>query len=347
MKLAAKDLQRAFKTLEADHFTVFAYGPDAGGVRDTLKRAEKAMTGGAPIDPLSKVIISPDTISSDPAQLFDEAAQQAFFGGPKIIHVGPVTDSHLSALTHIVDADLPAFILIEAGNLPPRSKVRKLFEGAKKAYAVPCYLDAERDIDGLIDTILAERGVRVSRDARLFLRAQLGNDRTITRNELEKVALYCGVGAGSDMITGLELDDARQLIGANSAETTDDIAAAAFSGLGDKADTLLENALRDDTNGVEIARALSRRCLRLLTAALHVDNGKTVEEALKSLRPPVFWKEKNAFTAQLGRWKLGRLEACISLILKAEVSLKGQGPAPQTTLGRLVMQIAMASKRSA
>lgn len=345
MKLPAKDLERAFKTLATDHHTVLAYGPDAGGVRDTLKRAERAISGDTPIDPLSSIAIGPDILSSDPAQLHDEAAQQAFFGGPKIIHVGPVTDSHLTALTNIVDADLPAYILISAGNLPPKSKVRKLFEGAKKAYAVPCYLDGERDIDGLVDTVLAGRGVRISRDARLFLRSQLGNDRTITRNELEKVALYCGVGTDGGAITALELDDVRQLIGANSAETTDDIAAATFSGLGDKADTLALNALREDTNGVEIVRALARRCLRLLSAAHHVETGKTVEEALKALRPPVFWKDKNAFTAQLGRWQLARLEACLTLIVKAEVALKGQGPSAESTLGRLIMQISMASRR--
>jgi DNA polymerase-3 subunit delta len=345
MKLAAKDVDRAFKTLSQDQYSILAYGPDTGGVRDMLKRAEAAISGGKDIDPLSKIHITPDALSADPAKLYDEAAQQAFFGGPKIIHVGPVTDTHAATLASIVEDDLPAYVLIEAGNLPPKSKVRKLFESAKKAYAIACYLDAERDIDQLIDTILAGNGVRVSRDARLFLRSQLGNDRSVTRQELEKVALYAGAGIEGEAAKSIELEDVRALIGANAAETTDDIAAAAFSGLGDKADHLLGNALREETNGVEIVRALARRCLRLITAAHHVESGKTQEEAVKALRPPVFWKDKGAFSAQLSRWKLSRLEACLSLIVQAETTLKGQGPSPESTLGRLVMQIAMAGRR--
>lgn len=347
MKLAAKDIGRAFKTLAQDHYCVFAYGPDTGGVRDMLKRAQEAITNGAEIDPLSKLDISPETLSADPAKLYDEAAQQAFFGGPKIIYVGPVADSHAPTIAGVLEDDLPAYILIEAGNLPPKSKLRKMMEGAKNAYSIACYLDAERDIDQLIDTILAGGGVRVSRDARLFLRSHLGNDRSITRRELEKVALYAGVGAGGDAPKAIELEDVRALIGSNAAETTDDIAAAAFSGLGDTADHLLGNALREETNGVEIVRALARRCLRLMTAAHHVESGKTQEEAIKALRPPVFWKDKGAFTAQLSRWRLSRLEACLSLIVQAEATLKGQGPSPESTLGRLIMQIAMAGRRSA
>lgn len=346
MKLAAKDIERAFKTLAKDHYCVLAYGPDAGGVRDIIKRARTALVGGQEIDPLSQVQISPEALTSDPSKLFDEAAQRAFFGGPKIIQVGPVTDTHLGPIATVLDSDVPAYILIEAGNLPPKSKVRKLFEAAKNGYAIACYLDSERDIDQLIDTLLTGRGARLSRDARIFLRTHLGNDRSITRNELEKVALYAGVGIEGAEPKSIELDDVRALIGSSAAETTDDIAAAAFSGLGDTADQLLLNALRDDTNGVEIARALARRCLRLMTAANHVSLGKTQEEAIKSLRPPVFWKDKSAFTAQLSRWRLSRLETCLSLIVQTEVALKSQGPTAESTLGRLVMQIAMAGRRS-
>lgn len=347
MKLAPKNVDRALKTLGEDKHCLLAYGPDAGGVRDLVKRAEQAISGGKPIDPLSRVDIGPDSLSSDPAKLYDEAAQQAFFGGPKVIHVGPVTDAHVQTLEHLLSQPLSSYVFVTAGTLSPRSKVRKMFESAENGYAAACYLDAERDIDQLIDAVLSKNGVRLSRDARLFLRGQLGNDRGVTRGELKKLALYSGVGIEGETPKSLELTDVRDLVGANSAETTEDIAAAAFSGLGDKADSLLLKALREETNGVEIARALAKRCLRLLSAAQMIEQGKTSESAIKSLKPPVFWKDQNAFAAQLSRWRRERLEACLSLIVQAEVALKGQGPTAETTLGRLILQVAMAARRKA
>jgi len=346
MKLATKDISRALKTLETDHFSVLAYGPDAGGVSDLLKRAQAAILGDTEPDPMALVKLTGEVLTADPARLFDEAAQPAFFGGPKIIHAGPVTDNHLASVQAVLEADLPAYLLLEAGTLPPKSKVRQLFEKSKNAYAAACYLDAERDIEALIDEMLIGRGVMVSRDARIYLRSQLGNDRSITRAELEKLALYAGTFTNDAPREDLSLADVRDLIGTNASETTDDIAAAAFSGLGDQADTLLKNALGQETNGVEIVRAIAWRCLRLLAASVDVDQGKSPTDAVAALKPPVFWKDKSSYTAQVASWKRMRLQACLSLIIDAEIALKGQGPRPDITLGRLLMQISMAGRRA-
>ncbi|MEM6682678.1 MAG: DNA polymerase III subunit delta [Pseudomonadota bacterium] len=345
MKLQPKDISRAFASLRMDQRHILAYGPDAGGVRDTLKRAQAAIAGDDALDPMANISLSAEQLAADPARLLDEAAQPSFFGELKIISVGPVTDTHTKILVDLLGMTVPAYVLVAAGALAPRSKLRQAFEKAKNAYAVANYLDEERDIDALIEECLVGRGVSVSRDARLFLRRQLGNDRGVSRAEMEKLTLYAGAYAKQETPAQLELTDVQSLIGANAVQTTDDIAAATFSGQGERADQLLLGALGQNTTGVEITRALARRCLRLITASAAMTRGKTASEAIASLKPPVFWKDKNGFMAQLTAWQPDRLRVCLQRIVDAEVTLKSQGPQDDLILGRLIMQITSAGRR--
>ena len=80
--------------------------------------------------------------------------------------------------------------MIEAGELRPKSPLRKACERAKTAVAIACYPDTERDLAKLIDDELRVSDLRVAPDARGVLTSLLGGDRQASRNELRKLALY-------------------------------------------------------------------------------------------------------------------------------------------------------------
>ncbi len=59
-----------------------------------------------------------------------------------------------------------------------------------------------------------------------------------------------------------------------------------------------------------------------------VDAGASPADAASKLRPPVFWKERDAFAAQIRRWPLGALAAALDVLWKAQVRAMTAG-APQ------------------
>ncbi|MEM7568243.1 MAG: DNA polymerase III subunit delta [Pseudomonadota bacterium] len=342
MKLAAKDAAKAFSALSNTNHIVVAYGEDAGGVSDILDQAERAICADDAARQNGRVLLRAEDISGDTARLADEAAQPGFFGDLKILRVGPVTDTLLPALKAVSESPRSAFVLVEAGALSPRSNLRQYFEKAKNAHIVPCYRDDARGVDRLIDDVLTSNGVQLSRDARQYLQTTLGADRAMSRSELEKIKLFAGLSPKEP----LDFDTVTALVGDSSERSASDLAAAAFSGQAAQAEAQLSAAFTQGIHGIEITRALSRRAIRLLTARVLLDDGESVDGAMKALRPPVFWKEKAAFQSQLQAWKRPGLERCIAILNETELSLKGSGPPQSAVLGRAILAIAGQLKRS-
>jgi len=84
----------------------------------------------------------------------------------------------------------------------------------------------------------------------------------------------------------------------------------------------------DALSGVSALRALLRRLHQLRDARIMIDSGMSSDEAVGKLRPPVFWKEKDAVAAQARLWTAKKLNAAYDVMWAAEMRSKTAG-APQ------------------
>ena len=84
--------------------------------------------------------------------------------------------------------------VFSAGELPGSSPLRRVFEAAPDAAAIGCYPDTPRERGAVIADALRAHRITASIDAAEYLVEHLGNDRLVTRSELEKLVLYAGAG---------------------------------------------------------------------------------------------------------------------------------------------------------
>ena len=70
-----------------------------------------------------------------------------------------------------------ALVVVEAGDLPGRSALRRVFDEAPQAAAIGCYPDGPRDLAAMIRETCAAHRIAISRDAVVFLVEHLGGDR--------------------------------------------------------------------------------------------------------------------------------------------------------------------------
>ena len=257
-----------------------------------------------PGDPFRVVELSAAQLREDPARLADEAAALSLTGGRRVIRLHDAGDPLTELLSgHLEEAMGDTLIVLEAGDLPARSSLRKLFEAAKRGAAVPCYRDDERALSALVTTFLGEQGLRAAPDAMAYLTAHLGGDRQVTRRELEKLALYLATaGSGDQMAAGeVGLNDVVACIGDSAELTLEDVALSTadgdLAGL-DRACSAASRRRQPD----RALRAVSRHFLRLHYIAGLTADGTPIEAAMKRLRPPVFWKASGRFKAQARRW---------------------------------------------
>ena len=335
MKISAANAERFVKSPDPKVRAVLIYGPDSGLVRE--RGAALAATVVEDLqDPFRVAELTTAELKDDPARLADEAAALAFTGGRRVVRLRDGADA-LAVLFKDFLADPPgeALVVVEAGDLPARSSLRKAFEGAPAAAALPCYRDDARAVGGVIRETLAAAGLSASADALAYLAANLGGDRQLPRRELEKLTLYKGTEGGE-----ISLEEARSSVGDSAMLTLDDIAFAVGAGDLKALERSLSRALLEGTAAISILRAVARHFQRLHLVAGQTRQGVPLEAALKKLRPPVFWKQQDSFKAQTARWTTAPLTGALERLLTAEQAAKRTGVPADTLVARVLLEVA-------
>src|SRR4051812_33635211 len=127
------------------------FGPDGGLAHERAVGLVKHVAGASD-DPFRVVELPATALKDDPARLADEVAAMAFGGGRRVVWIRDAGDALASGPLADVLADSPgdAVIVLEAGDLPARSSLRKLIDGSERAVSVGCYHDEARDLAGVI-----------------------------------------------------------------------------------------------------------------------------------------------------------------------------------------------------
>lgn len=306
---------------------ILVYGPDAGLVRERANHLAKVSVPD-PNDPFCSVVLPPSAISEKSTRLFDEMASVALGGGRRLVRLQNPEESFALALASLL-ADMPAgdsLLLIEAGDLSSKSKLRKICEEeAQTACVVPCYIEDVGQRQRTIAEILNSENIRAAREVVAALADILPPDRIAMRSELEKFAVYVGKGNAAT------INDVHASVQDAGAAELDDLVFAVGSGETKRVAQLIDRLYAEQTSPVALLRAAQRHFVRLSWARAEMDKGISAPDAVKRLQPPVFWKFEGAMTSQLRRWPRAKAEAALRRLYDAEASVKRTG-VPDTAL---------------
>ena len=347
MILKGREIDSFLAAPRPEVLAVLFYGPDAGRVSERAKGLVAKVSGDSE-DPFAVVELSRRDIAEDPRRLADELAAIPMSGGRPIVRLRDAGDDTAS---HLADSIPPegdsGLLVVEAGDLPPRSALRKFFEGHERAAAIACYLDDEKSLPALIKVVLAENHLTATADALAVLVRSMGSDRLVTRQELDKLVHYMGVHAGGEGDRReVTLDDVRACIGDSAEVTLDDLAFAVAAGDMARLETSLERAQSTGAQPVSLLRAVSRHFQRLHQAAAAVAEGQPLDKAVSGLRPAVFWKLKSAFSGQVQAWGDTRLAAAMVELTECEADVKIGGAPQDLLVQRAFLRLAANAPRS-
>ncbi|MBL4614424.1 MAG: DNA polymerase III subunit delta [Magnetovibrio sp.] len=339
MKITGAKIEGFLRTPDPKVRAILVFGPDEGLVRERALRLAKVAVDDLN-DPFRVFEMNGSDLKSDPARLADEAAAMAFGGGSRVVRIRQASDQCAPACKSFLGSDTPieAMVVIDAGDLTPRSKLRKMFETAKNAASIACYADDLRSLPDVIRESLARHELTADRDAMSLLVQSLGADRSVTRGELDKLALYMG-GAGQ-----VCEDDVRQAVGDNAASGVDDVIYSAASGDTGKLETALTRVMADGTNPVQLVRAAQRHFQRLHVARGHMAQGMNADQATKTLRPPVMFKRAAGFKMHLNLWPESKLSRAFEILTQAEIDCKTTGLPAVAICGRALLTLAQAAR---
>lgn len=323
----------------AEMAAVLIYGPDDGLVRERATQLVDAVLGGER-DPFRFTELMASELDADPARLRDEAASLSLTGGRRLVLVRGAGDALADDIAALLeDGACEALVVCEAGNLPASSRLRKAFEGAGQAAAVPCYADAARDVARIVESAVHAAGLEIDRAAVAYLADWLGADRGLTRQEVEKLILFKGKGGGP-----ISEAEARACVGDGTGMALEDLVYAAADGDSALLDGRLARSFREGNDAVVVLRKTASHLQRLQLALAAMDSGASTGDAMGRLRPPVFFQRKAAFTRQIRSWTSAKVMGALDIITEAELQCKSTGLPAQAICGRALMRVASAAR---
>ena len=339
MKLSYRQIDAFVTNPDPAARVILVYGPDSGLMKERMKTMAKSVVSDLN-DPFNVAVLSADMLGEDPARLGDEAGAISMMGGDRLIRVTDGTDKITPLIkSYLEDPNPQALIIIEAGELGPRSSLRGLCERADNAAAVPCYVEDARDLPRLIREVMQQHDIPIERSAVEWLAGTISGNRQFVRQELEKIVLY----KGSER-TPVSLEDVQNCCAEAGNLSLDDLI---YGVAGRNPAEALQSYTKLQSEGmpfIVILRSLQNHFRRLHYVRARTENGEQPDQALSALKPPVFFKQKPAFTSQIKSWSTKALANVLMRLTALEEQCKQTGTPVETVCAQALLAISTTRK---
>ena len=322
-------------------WAVLAFGEDEGLASDVAASLIKAWTPKS--GNMDVTTLDDDSIRKDPSLLFDGLEAVSLLGDPRVIRVRTSGDKIAALLTEAIqkgDAQenyYAARLIIEAGSLQKRSKIRAAAEAAKLTACLQLFADEAGDIESRVKAVLAEAGIEIEPDALSLFIGDLPGHRNLANAEIEKLSLYA-----LNLGRPISVSDIRALSATDIDHNLSAAIRATLNGQPAAVHAALDRLAVAGTSGISILRSLQFETLRMLDAHSKMAAGNS-NPGMK-LRPPVWQNEWPAYNARLRKWPAKRLMRIMERIYEAEQQAKSGSGSADPAVRVLMNEIARAAE---
>lgn len=337
------------KAHEADRFLAappdtlrlfLVYGSDQGAITERTRHLEQLALqrgGGETI-----MRFGSDEISADPGRIADEVLSGSLFGGEPVVTLRVTDGRHnvIGALEPIIDRPPDAaWLIVEAGDLAASSPLRKAFERAERAVAAPAYPLEGRNLASFVRAAAEEAGVTIEPPALEVLLESLGGDRLAARGELEKLFLYA---AGT---TTIALEDVEAIVGDTTKSQTDQVIDAALLGDNESLEAELDRMRAEGGSAAALGTLALRHLILLQSLRATIEAGSSISDAVRSAKPPIFFRRKASVEAELSRWTSDALKDARHRVDRAIALTRLQPTLEDAAMSEALHTIALDARR--
>ena len=228
---------------------------------------------------------------------FNNILTKSFFDNEKLIVINRATDKLKRIIEELMETNPQNVqIILNSKSLEKKSILRKFFEKEKSNICVPFYEDNNQTLSSIITQFFRIKKIPISQKLINILIERSRGDRKNLNNELSKIENYLINKKNINFREIIELTNladnysASELIDHSLAKNTRKTAAI-----------LNENNYSDE-DYIIIIRTLLAKLKRLIRIHELVKEKDSIEHAISSFKPPIFWKDKQIVTQQIKSW---------------------------------------------
>ena len=241
----------------------------------------------------------------------------SLFSDKKIIIIYEASDKIFNKINNIYDKyPENIFLIILAGILEKKSKLRSFFEKKKEIVCIPCYLDNEKDLEIIAQSELKKNNIILSREVINVLVEKSNADRNNLRNEIEKIKSY------ALNKKNLELGKIKSLINFSGDYKSDILINECLCGNISQYKKIISELYVNTANQILLLRILSNKIQRLLKIKEQKNESNNIDNLINASKQIIFCKEKPLVKKQLSIWNQDDLKKVSEDINNTELLCK-------------------------
>ena len=263
---------------------------------------------------------------------FNNLLSKSFFEKEKLIIISRATDKIKDVVEEIIEKQIDDIVFVlNANTLDKKSKLRSLCEKNNETVCVPFYEDNSQTLNNIINQFFRKKKIPVSQQLINILIERSRGDRKNLNNELTKIDSYALNKKSINIQEIIELTNLADNY--NASELIDHTLAKNVR----KTVTILNENNYSDEDNIIIIRTLLAKLKRLVKIYELVDEKNTIDQAVASFKPPIFWKDKPLVIQQIKSWNKSELKNLIYESNEIEFLIKKNSSVGKNIISNFIM----------
>jgi len=272
-------------------------------------------------------------VLNNKSNFFEEILSKSFFENEKLIIISRSTDKITSIIEEILEKKIDDLVLIlNSGSLEKRSKLRLLFEKNKEIICIAFYEDNNQTLSSLASQFFRNNKIQISQQAINLIINRCRGDRQNLKNELNKIESFIKNKKKIEISEILQLTNLAENYSVT--ELVDNCLAK------NKNKTL--NILNENNYNLEdciiVIRTMLAKSKRLLKLFQEIKISNNIDSAISSIKPPIFWKDKQIVKDQINKWSYKKIELLIFRINEIELLIKKNSSLSLSVLSDFIIE---------
>tara|TARA_Y100000590_G_scaffold179509_1_gene204622 strand:- start:450 stop:1454 length:1005 start_codon:yes stop_codon:yes gene_type:complete len=301
-------VEKNISTLDS-YYAVLFYGENIG-LKDDFKNFIKNYNKN-----YDQISLYQNDLIKNPGLLNEQIFNTSLFSKKKIIIINDLSEklkNDIIEITKDFKKDIRIFLFAE--NLEKKSVIRSHFENEKNLAIIPCYQDNEKTLSIYLRNKLKDYQGLTQELINMLIKNS-GGDRKVLSQEIEKIkGLFLTKEIKQDKV--IELVNNAHNIGFD--QLRDSCLEADRKNLNKN----LGNISLQGEKAYFYLSNLSNRIQKLLDLNKLLTKNNSIDLAMDSMKPKIFWKDKPTFKKQLEIWNIKKLEKAKKIIYQTEIIVK-------------------------
>ena len=248
---------------------------------------------------------------------YENILSGSLFESNKIIIINRASDKIFEIIQDLINRNITNItIIINAGILETRSKLRSLFEKNKDLVCIPTYPDNNDTLSKLATNFFKKGNIPISQQNINIIVEKCNGDRNNLNNELNKIKNYT---LNKKKISSQEI---LRLINLSENYELSELIDNCLAKNKNKIINILNENNYNTDDCIIILRTFLSKAKRILKLAIELEKNKDINKTINSAKPPIFWKDKEIVKVQLNKWKPKKIKELIKNINNVELEIK-------------------------